>query len=244
MIVRPARPHRPHPDVRIRTIRYNRPVDYHRVIVRRHIYRYWVFQPAPYTYGWGYREIDDYPWWIYNGYRFRYHPVELCDYELVDGETNLTVRSFGQMACSTSYDICASERDTSNAVAGYERYFCAERVGDEYSNPDDGTFDPTETEISPERMARIDEYLRVTSDLGAYNDAVEGRLGPCSVWRLRENPFYCEYRAKVNDQYYPDAEGEVCSAPEQADLIGCHVGTEQENAGCIIKHAVYNGYCF
>lgn len=256
---RPNRP-TPRPDVitrrhrpvvvnnHVRVIRYSRPVDYYRVIPRRHIYRRWVFSPVPRYYYPGYRVIDNYPWYIHNHYRYRYSPVETCQYDLVDSETNTTVRTFGEsgnLSCNLAYDLCATDRDAANAgTYEDERYFCAESVGDEYANNDDTVFNPNDDVIlSEDQQNRIEDYLAVTTDLQAYRDAVAGRLGECSVWKLRGNRHGCTYRMKVNGENYPDAQGLVCSAPAQADIIGCNVGSEQENLGCILKNAVSNGHC-
>ena len=233
----------------VRVIRYARPVDYHRVVVRRHIYRHWIFQPVPRYYHPGYVVIDDYPWYIHNNYRYRYSPVETCQYDLVDSETDTTVRSYGDlnsMSCNLAYDLCAADRDAANGnVYEDERYFCAEHVEDEYANTDDTVFNPDDlgTEWSEARIARIESYLAVTTDLQAYKDAVAKKLGPCSVWKLRGNPQGCTYRAKVAGVNYPDEAGLVCSAPAQAEIVGCNVGTEKENIGCILKNAVLNGHC-
>lgn len=256
---RPNRP-TPRPDVitrrhrpvvvnnHVRVIRYTRPVDYYRVIPRRHIYRRWVFSPVPRYYYPGYRVIDNYPWYIHNHYRYRYSPVETCQYDLVDSETNTTVRTFGEsgnLSCNLAYDLCAADRDAANAgTYEDERYFCAESVSDEYANNDDTVFNPNDDVIlSEDQQNRIEDYLAVTTDLQAYRDAVAGRLGECSVWKLRGNRHGCTYRMKVNGENYPDAQGLVCSAPAQADIIGCNVGSEQENIGCILKNAVSNGHC-
>lgn len=192
--------------------------------------------------------IDSYPWYIHNNYRYRYSPVETCQYDLVDSDTDTTVRTYGEfntLSCNLAYDMCAADRDAANAgVYTDERYFCAEHVSDEYVNTDDTVFDTTDdTTMSEDQIARIEDYLAVTSDLQAYKDAVARKLGVCSVWKLRGNINGCTYRAKVDGQNYPDEAGLVCSAPAQADIIGCNVGTEKENVGCIIKNAVMNGHC-
>ncbi len=199
--------------------------------------------PAPFYYRPGYIVIDSYPWWIYNGYRYRYNPVEMCQYELVDSSSNTVVHTYGEMSCNAGYDVCANDRDNANDLESFERFFCAERVEDEYSNQDDTVFSPIPNEISVERQVLIDQYLATRSNLDAYNDAVAKRLGTCTVWKLRGNPDGCTYRSKVDGVNYPDVDGEVCSAAQQAELIGCNVGTEKENVGCILKHAVQNGYC-
>ncbi len=205
------RPHRPQPVPGTwGRPRYSTPRDYHRVLVRRHIYRHWVFEPVPRYYNPGYVVIDGYPWYVHNSYRYRYNPVETCTYDLVDSDTDSTVRNFGEFACNVAYDQCAEERDRANSYNTDERYYCAEHVEDEYSNDDDTTFDPNAGQIPEDRTASIENYLAVTSDAQAYVDATAGKLGVCSVWKLRGNVNRCTYRMKVNGQNYPDDAGLVC----------------------------------
>jgi len=193
--------------------------------------------------------IDNYPWYIHNNYRYRYSPVETCQYDLVDSDSNTTVRTYGEtntLSCNLAYDLCAADRDAANGgvIVSEERYFCAEHVSDDYVNNDDTVFDPSDdTVMSDDQMDRIEDYLAVTTDLQAYNDAVARKLGTCTVWKLRGNANGCTYSMKVNGENHPDAQGLVCSAPAQADIIGCNVGTEKENVGCILKNAVLNGHC-
>jgi hypothetical protein len=241
---RVVRRHTPHRDINLGSRRYGYWRDYQRVVHRRHIYVHWIFVPVPWYYRTGYVVMDDYPWWVYNGYRYRYNPVDYCSYEVVDSTTNTAVRSYSEMACNVGYDVCAQERDTYNDLEGYDRYFCAERVEDEYANENnDDVFSPIPTEMDEAQVARIQQYLDSHGYLDSYNDAAAQRLGTCTVWRLRNNPYGCTYRAKVDGQNYPDIEGEVCSIEDQAELIGCNVGTEKQNVGCILQNAVLNGYC-
>jgi len=147
------------------------------------------------------------------------------------------------MACNVGYDVCAGERDNYNDLEGYDRYFCAERVEDEFANEDDDVFSPIPTEMDAAQVARIQLYLDTHGYLDSYNDAARQRLGTCTVWKLRGNVHGCDYRAKVDGKNYPDLEGVVCSSDDQAELIGCNVGTEKQNVGCILQNAVLNGYC-
>lgn len=238
-------PHRPMPvPTTWGRSRYSTPRDFHRVVIRRHIYRHWVFEPVPRYYYPGYVVIDGYPWYVHRGYRYRYNPVETCTYDLVNSDDDTIVRSYGEYACNLAYDQCAADRDASNAGnTDDEQYYCAEHVEDEYANDDDTTFDPNANQIPDARQTTIENYLNSASNQQAYNDAVAGRLGTCSVWKLKHNPNGCTYRMKVDGQNYPDDAGLVCSAPAQAAIINCNVGTEQENLGCILKNAVLNGHC-
>jgi hypothetical protein len=75
--------------------------------------------------------LDGRPFYVYNGYRHRYTPVEICDYELVDRHSHTTYRTFYGISCSTGYDRCADLRDDLNWYEYDDRYFCAERYYDD-----------------------------------------------------------------------------------------------------------------
>lgn len=243
-----ARPSRPvivshHPwGAPVRVTRWNTPYAYHRTVLRSHIYRHWIFWAVPGYYRPGYRYMDGYPWYIYNGYRHRYSPTETCTYDLIDTSNDTTVRNFGEMSCNLAYDQCARERDAANAGNSDERFTCAEHVEDDLANNDDSTFEPAEeVEVDATRAARIQSYLDTKTNMDAYNDAVAGKLGDCKVFSLRGNVHNCSFRVKIAGQNYPDEA--TCSVAEQAAVMNCNVGTEQENTGCILKDAVENARC-
>ena len=75
----------------------------------------------------GYRYYDDYPWYIYNGYRHRYSDYDTCNYELVDGHTNSVVETFPSYSCRIGYDRCSDRRDDLNFYENNYRYFCSEK---------------------------------------------------------------------------------------------------------------------
>jgi hypothetical protein len=104
-------------------IRYAYPRDYYRLVNRRFIYRSWLQEPVYWHYGNGYWDIDGYPYYVYRGYRYRYSPVELCQYELVDGNNYSVVKTYSQAACSVAFDKCAVDRDAMNRTVAMERYF-------------------------------------------------------------------------------------------------------------------------
>lgn len=122
----PNRPiRRPRPVVRHHRVRYQTPRDYIRVVPRTYVYRdRWV--------RWNDSRIDgiywenDYPVYTYRGFRYRYSPVEMCDYELVDEYTGQVFERFYGMSCQDSYDYCADLRDDLNFSEYADRYFCAE----------------------------------------------------------------------------------------------------------------------
>lgn len=79
----------------------------------------------------GLHYLDGRPFYVYNGYRYRYTPVEICDYELVDSYSHTTHRTFYGLSCSAGYDRCADLRDDLNWYEYDDRYFCAERYFDD-----------------------------------------------------------------------------------------------------------------
>jgi hypothetical protein len=236
--------HQPRP-VPVQVIRYHYPRDYHVVVHRRHIYRRWIQEPVIFTYYNGYWEIDSYPYYVHQGYRYRYNPVELCQYDLVDGADYTLAGRTSLMACNQAYDTCAAQRDELNRAEGVERFFCAESVDDDLLPSEEDTYLPLPTDMTPERQAVIEAYLARNNLMDIFNDGWYGGIegGACRIVKLRGNEHGCRWMVKVGEEFYPDIKGSVCSTPKQAALIGCNVGDEKLNAGCILEKAVTEGYC-
>lgn len=111
----------------VQTRRYLRTVNYYNHVVRynrNYIRGNWIFYPQ--TYSNGYYVIDQYPYYVYNGYRHRYSMTDSCDYQLVDSYTNTVTQNFSGGSCARDYDSCARERDWQNNYEYSDRYFCAE----------------------------------------------------------------------------------------------------------------------
>ncbi len=224
-------------------VRYSRPIDYFRVVPRYHVYRWWVYEPVPYWYTDGYWEINSYPYYVYRGYRYRYSPVEICNYELVDSTNNAVVKVFADKFCTVAYDECAIERDAANIPEQYERFFCAERVADDLANSDDTVFNPRPVDVSSNQSTTIANYLASHSYRDIYRDVYQGVVGNCSIIRLWGNEDGCKYIVSINDKFYPDVEGSICSDDQAAARMGCNIGNEKENLGCILARAIQDGYC-
>ncbi|OIQ16189.1 MAG: hypothetical protein BM556_16145 [Bacteriovorax sp. MedPE-SWde] len=130
--------HRPNRAYRNHNRRFRNSRDYHRTINRQYVYRNnWLRVSVGYDNG--YRYYNDYPFFVYNGYRHRYSHVDTCNYELVDSYTGQIERRFHTYTCSTGYDLCANKRDDLNEYEWDNRYFCAEK----YSNGFDDSFGDT-----------------------------------------------------------------------------------------------------
>lgn len=122
--------HTPYYSVPRHNMVYYTPRDYYYHLSYRDIYwNQWI--RVRINYNDGYHWYNNYPYFVYNGYRHRYSPVEYCDYELVDGYNNNTHTAFHGQSCQSAYDRCANLRDDLNYYAGDYRYFCSERFFDD-----------------------------------------------------------------------------------------------------------------
>ncbi len=247
IVYRNYRRHIPYAHPYYHTIRYVRPYDYYFAARRYHIYRYWLFEPVAYSYNNGYYVFNEYPYYVYNGYRHRYSTVDLCSYQLVDSTDNSVVKSFTERVCQAAYDECSLERDVANQNLSESRYFCAERVDDSLANVSDDSvvFDPQPTEQTDSVWSAINNYLSDRSYKQIWKDGYKReRFDPkCSVEKVRGNKHGCKYVVKVAGKNYPDHEGEICSESDSAALAGCDVGNEKKNAGCLLKLAISEGLC-
>ena len=189
--------------------------------------------------------MDNYPYYVYNGYRYRYNPVEMCQYELVDSSDYTVVRTFPVQACTAGYDTCAVERDTANQTAGSNRFYCVERVDQDLENVNTEDYTSSPTDISDQQQAAIDTYLADKSFMDIFNDGYNYGVNSCVVVGLIGNEDDCDYIVKVgyNEEWYPEVDGSICSDNSVAAKMGCAVGTEEENTGCILQRAIQEGYC-
>lgn len=223
--------------------RYPTPRHYYSNVYRRHIYRSWLFEPVRYGYYNGYWWMDSYPYYVHNGYRYRYNPVELCQYDLIDSQDYTVVKTYPVQACNVAYDICAVERDTANQ--GSDRFYCAERVDEDLRNENTTEYSSSPTDISDDQQAAIDSYLADKSLLDIFNDGYNYGINSCVVVGLTGNEDDCDYIVKVgsDEEWYPELDGSICSDNSVAAKMGCAVGTEEENTGCILQKAIQEGYC-
>lgn len=223
--------------------RYRSPRDYHVSVRRYHIYQDWIQEPVEFYYNDGYWDFDNYPYYVDNGYRYRYSRVDQCQYDLVDGNDYTVFGRTDLVACKTAYDRCAIARDTLNQGVGMERYFCAESVDTDLRVSDGSEYFPLPNTMSETKRAAIEEYLRGMSKRDIYNDGRKYGVGECSIVKLRGNAFGCNYMVQVGSKFFPDPKGSVCAKPERAALIGCREEGQKNNAGCILEKAILEGYC-
>ena len=223
---------------------YTSPREYY-TQYNNYIYINWIQYPVQYWYTDGYWDMGGYPYYVHRGYRYRYHPVEMCQYELVDAENYSTLKVYPLQACTTAYDQCAVERDTMNRTVGMDRYFCAEAVDK------DQTVAATDYQASsmPEaKKAAIAAYLDDMSFKDIFVDAFNNGVGTCTITNVggvfgNRSPYNCKFQVNVGDKAYPAVNGSVCSDDSAAAAVDCNVGNEKENAGCIMKLAIESGYC-
>jgi hypothetical protein len=123
--------HIPYRRVQRHLRRYDRPYRYHRTVARNHVFMSrWVRLLV--SLHDGYHYYNDYPYFIYNGYRHRYSHLDYCNYELVDSDDYSVRNDYYAYTCNTGYDRCSERRDDLNDLYGYNRFFCSEKVDDDY----------------------------------------------------------------------------------------------------------------
>jgi hypothetical protein len=125
---------------RIHSTRYYRSMDWYNYVAqvnRDYIYANWIFYPAS-GYSNGYYHLENYPYYVYNGYRYRYSSMDYCNYQLVDQYNHQVLQTYWNQTCNSGYDLCSMERDRMNAGTGQFRYFCSETIREnnfDYSVP-------------------------------------------------------------------------------------------------------------
>jgi hypothetical protein len=140
-------------------VRFYRSFDWYNYVwssYPTYVYAHWIFFPAM-GYNNGYWTIDNYPYYVFNGYRYRYSSYDYCNYQLVDKWNHRVERTYWNQLCNYGYDNCAYERDRLNAQMGEFRYFCSETYRDmsfDYSTP---SYD--DTCVDNNRDGMCDDYV-------------------------------------------------------------------------------------
>lgn len=153
--------HRPYSNTYVHTQRYYRSYDWYSWVYRsypNYIYANWIFFPAG-GYGNGYWTIDNYPYYVFNGYRYRYSTFDYCNYQLVDQFDHRVAQTYWNQICNIGYDQCSYERDRLNAQNGQYRFFCSEtfrEFGEDYGTPN--------TCYDRNQDGRCDDYNRPNND--------------------------------------------------------------------------------
>lgn len=132
--------HAPYRSPFYHSVLYYRSYDWYNFVLRtnrNYVYVHWIFYPAT-GYRNGYNTIENYPYYVYNGYRHRYSSNDYCNYQLVDSNNHSVVQTYWNQICNTGYDACSYERDRLNSQMNDYRYFCSETYRDygyDYSTP-------------------------------------------------------------------------------------------------------------
>lgn len=132
--------HAPYRATYYHTVRYNNTYDWYNYVWRsnpNYVYAHWIFWPATGHHN-GYWTIDDYPYYVYNGYRYRYSAMDYCNYQLVDKYDHHVIQTYWNQLCNSGYDACSYDRDRLNSQMSDYRYFCSETYRDysyDYSKP-------------------------------------------------------------------------------------------------------------
>lgn len=131
--------HSPVRNTYVHSRRYRTSNDFFRFLrgaSRTAIYLNWILSPSSSSNG--YRVVNNYPYYIYNGYQHRYSTLDTCSYQLVDQYNHNIVRTYWNQSCYSGYNSCSIDRDNRNEMEWENRYFCAETFRDQnydYSRP-------------------------------------------------------------------------------------------------------------
>jgi hypothetical protein len=119
--------------------------NYVRNTYRDYVYLNWILYPSTRLNGHYY--VDNYPYYVHNGYRHRYSNTDYCSYQLVNKYTHDIVKTYGYQSCVSGYNRCAIDRDRKNERAWENKYFCAETYREldgtyyRYEDSDDYDYD-------------------------------------------------------------------------------------------------------
>lgn len=108
--------------------RFSNPEAYFRTLSSSAVAHSWALPSAPAYLKLGPVILDGYPWYIEDGHRHRYNPLETCSYGLVDATTYKAQQVWDSKACDQGYDACIKVMDAANTQAGRARFICAEKV--------------------------------------------------------------------------------------------------------------------
>lgn len=232
--------------------RYNSPNDYHSRVNPRLIYNStWIMEPVSFTFNSGYHCIDNYPYYVHNGYRYRYSPIDLCNYELVDLDARETeydetkhkvIKTYYQVACNLALDQCAAKRDQLNKDQSSQRYICMEKIDDSLKPSDNFDNIPAMVNnLTPAQVNEIKAYLSSIRPRTLFKTGRKRGVNGCKIVKSRK----CNYAVEVDGVSYPMKDGSICSSNRKSDLhlYGCQANSQKTNAACILALAIAEGYC-
>ena len=163
--------HRPYSRINRSHRRWGRPYGYYSYLrsnYRTHLYLNWILAPSSRINGYFY--VNNYPYYVHNGYRHRYSNLETCNYQLVDKYTHSVERTYWNQLCTTGYNSCAYERDRRNDREYSNRYFCAETFRDNGYNFSTPTYDYNDTEYYDSQQPDDQNYSDQSNEYRTDND--------------------------------------------------------------------------
>ncbi len=226
---------------------YGHSRDYYVGVHHGYIYQSWVFEPAPFYYDSGYNCIDGYPYYVDEGYRYRYSDVDYCNYDLVDLKNNKTVKAFHQIVCNKAFDTCAAKRDQLNQDEDVQRYVCVEKVDEDLVNSDLDEIPGMVNNLTDEEIFELSSFVSAKAPQELFKLGKNKGVGKCRIKKLKrtKNEYGCNYRVEVDGKPYPMTDGSVCSNSKRTKLeyYGCKSGSQMKNASCLLSLAILEGYC-
>lgn len=245
-VYQPAR-HRPTGYVRTSPRHRYEPGVYYTRINRVHVYHYWLFEPVGNRYPDGYCYMDEYDYYVYQGYRYRYSDQDFCDYQLVDTESDTVVEEFKGYTCKESYDKCAARRDEVVAQGSWydpkDHYVCAERVSKEYENTSVSSMPTLTSHLPAATVRQLSDFVKSKKPLKLYKFGAKEGLNKCKIEKLKKNKNKCNYQVVVDGKPYPQQDGSVCSNRDTSAIYGCDTSSQMKNAACLLSLAIMEGNC-
>ncbi len=224
---------------------YSSPFSYHSGIDSGLIYNSsWIMEPVGYQYSSGFSCFNNYPYYVHNGYRYRYSPVDICNYELVDvkDETPVVVKTFYAMECNKAFDACAQKRDELNEDESSQRYICMEKIDESLKPSDNYSQIPgLINNLPPSKIKEIENFLKGKTEKELFKLGKKDGYNGCKIEKSKK----CNFQVTVDGDSYPMKDGSICSSTKKSEvsLYGCESDSQRENAACLFALAIAEGYC-
>ena len=225
---------------------YGSPRSYHLTVSSSYYYNRWMMEPTYFYYGTGFNCMGGYPYYVHDGYRYRYSDKDICDYDLIDTEKGNSIQSFYSLSCNVAYDKCAKKRDQLNGSYQYNRYVCVEKMDNDLWDSAKKRIPSLTTELTAKEKAELESFVSSNTPQKLFKLGKKG-LNKCKIKKINrtKNEFGCNYFVQVDGKTYPFNDGTVCSHTKNsgAAALGCESGSQMKNAACILSLAILEGYC-
>ncbi len=243
---KPVTPHKT-VSVQLRGVnRFNNPSNYYRYVPRQYVYVNWIYYPTSFDYDDGYYVIDDYDYYVYQGYRHRYSDEDKCNYELVRVKDYKVMQQYYDISCKQAYDQCAVARDKLNGTSdAAQNYVCVEVVDPAFKNKDNSSVPAMSSQMSQDELDELQEFIQGKSPMQLFKLGLKGHNN-CKIEKVNRNRFKgCNYLIKVKGKTYPYTNNTICSNSKNTSLeyYGCESSSQMKNAACLLSIAMLEGYC-